>query len=346
MAEAGRSSNQEANDQSNDSKDENEDEITGTEPKKSKLTEDSQSAIDGQGEDEYFVRYWPLYRMIEKNDWRGVEDFVTNNPDALTAKTIAPGSTTIFQAIVESLVDVESYDATCLLDKLASKVDPQTLARQDELGNTALYHCAGKGNLRALKVLVKYNPDLTTIRSKGDHLPVHVAAYGGHKDTFQYLLEVTHGVDIYSGNDGANMLSFLIDANLYDVALDLLKHYPTIGPDNIISRRVVLNSLARKPYAFESGSRLGRIPVEKKLAPSIQTKDNQNVDGDMENLIVTSKIHSKKSTRFGSAKQITTTFGATWHKLSKAAIHLDGQHSKKRNFAASWKGKGAHGLGI
>ncbi|KAL9448553.1 hypothetical protein AB3S75_015938 [Citrus x aurantiifolia] len=318
MAEAGRSSNQEANDQSNDSKDENEDEITGTEPKKSKLTEDSQSAIDsvfmtinsdGQGEDEYFVRYWPLYRMIEKNDWRGVEDFVTNNPDALTAKTIAPGSTTIFQAIVESLVDVESYDATCLLDKLASKVDPQTLARQDELGNTALYHCAGKGNLRALKVLVKYNPDLTTIRSKGDHLPVHVAAYGGHKDTFQYLLEVTHGVDIYSGNDGANMLSFLIDANLYDVALDLLKHYPTIGPDNIISRRVVLNSLARKPYAFESGSRLGRIPVEKKLAPSIQTKDNQNVDGDMENLIVTSKIHSKKSTRFGSAKQITTTFG-------------------------------------
>ncbi|ESR44800.1 hypothetical protein CICLE_v10003198mg, partial [Citrus x clementina] len=263
---------------------------------------------DGQGEDDYYVRYWPLYRMIEKNDWRGVEDFVTNDPDALTAKTFAPCSKTIFHAIVELWVDVESDDVTCLLDKLASKVDPQTLARQDVLGCTALFHCAGKGNLRALKVLVKYNPDLTTIRSKENDLPVQMAAYKGHKDTFQYLLEVTHGVDIYSGKDGANMLSFLIDATLYDVALDLLKLRPTIGRDNIDSRRIVLNTLAEKPYAFAS------TPVEEELVPSIQTNGNQNVDGDMENLIVTSKIHSKTSTRFGSAKKITTTFGATWHK--------------------------------
>ena len=170
---------------------------------------------DGQGKDEYYARYWPLYRMIEKNDWRGVEDIVTNDPDALTAKTFAPRSKTIFHAIVESLVDVESDDATCLLHKLASKVDPQTLARQDVHGHTALYQCAGKGNLRALKVLVKYNPDLTNIRSHADTLPVQKAAYGGHKDTFQYLLEVTHGVDIYSGKDGATVLSRLIDANLY-----------------------------------------------------------------------------------------------------------------------------------
>ncbi|XP_024040588.1 protein ACCELERATED CELL DEATH 6 [Citrus clementina] len=324
MEETGRSSNQEANNQSNDSncRNKNEDEITVTEPKISKQTEGAQSSIDGQGKDEYYARYWPLYRMIEKNDWRGVEDFVTNDPDALTAKTVAPGSQTIFHAIVESLVDVESDDATCLLHKLASKVDPQTLARQDVHGHTALYQCAGKGNLRALKVLVKYNPDLTTIRSKGNNLPVHKAAYEGHKDTFRYLLEVTHGVDIFSGNDGAEMLSRLIGANLYDVALDLLKLHPTIGRDSIDSRRIVLNKLAQKPYAFASGSRLGRLqrliynctPVEKELVPSIQTNGNQNVDGDMENLIVTSKIHSKTSTRFGSAKQITTTFGATWHK--------------------------------
>ena len=76
---------------------------------------------DDQGEDECYARYWPLYRMIEKNDWRGVEDFVTNHPDTLTAKIVEPGSKTIFHAIVESLVDVESDDATCLLDKLASK---------------------------------------------------------------------------------------------------------------------------------------------------------------------------------------------------------------------------------
>ncbi|KAL9451728.1 hypothetical protein AB3S75_013318 [Citrus x aurantiifolia] len=314
MEQAGSSLNREANDQNNFSRDKNEDEITATEPEISEQTEDAQSSTDDQGEDEYYARYWPLYKMIEKNDWRGVEDFVTNDPNALTAKTVAPGSMTIFHAIVELLVDVESDEATCLLDKLASKVDAQTLARQDEHGYTALFLCAGNGNLRALKVLVKYNPNLTNIRGGVDTLPIHEAAYKGHKNTFQYLLEVTHGVDIYSGNDGARVLLLLIAANLYDVAFDLLKLHPTIGRDSIDSRRIVLNKLAQKPYAFASGSRLGRIPVEKELAPSIQTNDNQNVDGDMENLIVTSKVHSKASTRFGSAKQITTTFGATWHK--------------------------------
>ncbi|GAY65182.1 hypothetical protein CUMW_239240 [Citrus unshiu] len=232
-----------------------------------------------QEEDEYCGRCWPLYRMIEKNDWRGVDDFVTNDPDALTAKTIAPGSTTIFHAIVELWVDVESDDATCLLDKLASKVDPQTLEQRDELGFTALFVCAVKGNLRALKVLVKYNPDLTNKRGIFQSLPVIQAAYKGHKDTLQYLREVTYGVDIYSGNDGASMLSRLIDATLYDVALDLLKRRPTIGRDNTDSRRIVLNTLAEKPYAFASGSRLGHLqrliynctPVEVELVPSIQT---------------------------------------------------------------------------
>ena len=44
-----------------------------------------------------------------------------------------------------------------------------------------------------------------------------------------------------------------------DVALDLLKLHPTIGRDNIDSRRIVLNTLSQKPYAFASGSRLGRL---------------------------------------------------------------------------------------
>ncbi|GAY65191.1 hypothetical protein CUMW_239290, partial [Citrus unshiu] len=268
MEEAGRSSNREANDQTNISKKKKQDEIAVTEPNMSKQTKDAQGSkdsvfmvinSDGQGEDKYYARYWPLYRMIEKNDWPGVEDFVTNHPDALTAKIVEPGSKTIFHTIAELLVDDDSDEATCLLDKLATKVDPQTLARQDNHGHTAVIFCAAKGNLKALKVLLKYNPDLTNIRDSDGYLPVHNAAYYGHKDTFQYLLEATNGVDIYRGNDGAMVLLFLIAANLYDVALDLLKLHPTIGRDNIDSRRIVLNTLSQKPYAFASGSRLGRL---------------------------------------------------------------------------------------
>ncbi|KAL9451723.1 hypothetical protein AB3S75_013316 [Citrus x aurantiifolia] len=322
-----------------------EDELTVTGPNISKQTKDAESWKDDQEKDEYYGRYWPLYRMIEMNDWQGVEDFVTNHPDALTAKIVEPGSMTIFHMIVELLIDAESDEAICLLDKLASKVDPETLARQDNHGHTAATLSAAKGNLRALKLLVKYNPDLTNIRHGEGFLPVHDAALYGHKDTFHYLLEVTHGVDIYSGKDGANVLSFLIAANLYDVALDLLKRHSTIGRDSIDSRRIILNTLAQKPYAFASGSRLGRlqrliyncIPVEKELVPSIQTNDYHDLDGDIESFIVTSKIHSKESTRFGSTQQITTTFGAMLHKLHRmlwnALMHLSpsikGIHEQK-----------------
>lgn len=44
-----------------------------------------------------------------------------------------------------------------------------------------------------------------------------------------------------------------------DVALDLLKRHPRIGRDSIDSRGIVLDTLAQKPYAFASGSRLGRL---------------------------------------------------------------------------------------
>ncbi|GAY67730.1 hypothetical protein CUMW_258870 [Citrus unshiu] len=266
----------------------NEDEITVTEPKISKQTEGAQSSIDGQGEDEYYARYWPLYRMIEKNDWRGVEDFVTNHPDALTAKIVEPGSRTIFHTIAELLVDDESDEATCLLDKLAAKVDPQTLARQDYRGHTAVIFCAAKGNLKALKVLLKYNPDLTNIWGSNGYLPVHNAAYYGHKDTFQYLLEATNGVDIYRGNDGANVLFSLIAANLYAPSIKLihdqkLTHMRTVEIVRIICEAVVWTNVqtsAQLSGAMLSAAILGIPEVVNEFIMAYNSCSNwSNQDG-------------------------------------------------------------------
>ncbi|KAH9750705.1 ANK REP REGION domain-containing protein [Citrus sinensis] len=225
--------------------------------------------------DEYYGRYWPLYKMTQKNDWRGVEDFVGEHPDALTDKI--DGHKTIFHLIAMLLVDVESDEGTCLVDNLASIVVPEALARQNRHGRTALHFCAAKGNLKAIKDLMKYNPDLTNVRDNEGTLPVQLAALYGHKDTFQYLLKETHGVDIYSGNDGALVLANLIHARLYDVALDLLKLHPTIGRDNIDSRRIVLKTLAKKPYAFASGSRLGRLQRLIYNCPSIKVIHDQKL---------------------------------------------------------------------
>lgn len=170
---------------------------------------------DAQG-DGYYGRYWPLYRIVEKNDWKGVEDFVTHHTDALTANIGETGfNMSIFHLISALLVDVESDEATCLFDKLASMVDVETLARLDSSGFTALSLCAAKGNLKAVKVLVKHHPELTKKKTFTGILPVQLAAFHGHKEIFQYLLEVTNGVDIYSGVDGASVLSYLVQGHLY-----------------------------------------------------------------------------------------------------------------------------------
>ena len=84
----------------------------------------------------YYSRYWPLYKMTLKNDWRGVEDFISEHPDALTDKI--DGHKTIFHLIAMLLVDVESDEGTCLVDKLASIVVPEALARQNRHGSTFL----------------------------------------------------------------------------------------------------------------------------------------------------------------------------------------------------------------
>lgn len=153
--------------------------------------------------------------MIEKNDWQGVDDFVTDHLDALTANIGEIGFNSILHVIPELLLDVESDEATCLIDKLASMVDLETLARRDQYGQTALTLWVAKGNLKAIKVLLKHHPDLINARTEKGTLPVQTAAYHGHKDTFQYLLQEIHGVDIYSGDDGASVLSYLIQGHLY-----------------------------------------------------------------------------------------------------------------------------------
>lgn len=61
-----------------------------------------------------------------------------DHPDTLTANNGELGLKSIFHVIPESLVDVESVEVTCLIYKLASMVDLETLARQDHFGQSAL----------------------------------------------------------------------------------------------------------------------------------------------------------------------------------------------------------------
>ncbi|XP_076895119.1 uncharacterized protein LOC143547621 [Bidens hawaiensis] len=91
-------------------------------------------------------------------------------------------------------------------------------------------------------------------------LPIHRALINSHKDTFLYLLSVTKGnqyPSTFTGNMGVTLLSNVIFAGYFDIALDLVTQYPelatTIPSDNVDAP---LMAIARKANAFESGCRL------------------------------------------------------------------------------------------
>ena len=92
-----------------------------------------------------------------------MEDFVTDHPDALTANIGELGFKSILHVIGELLVDVESDEATCLVDKLASTLDLETVGRQDHFGQTALSFLVAKGNLKALISTVGSSSCATTL---------------------------------------------------------------------------------------------------------------------------------------------------------------------------------------
>ncbi|KAJ4717260.1 putative Ankyrin repeat-containing protein [Melia azedarach] len=276
--------------------------------------------------------------MIDGKDWKGVEDLIGHHPEALTVNI--SDSKTIFHHIVNFIGD--DIEAARVIDKLASNLNPRTLEQKDSRGFTVLHLSAITGMKSASETLVKYHGNLPNAWSNDIWLPVHYAAYYGKKDTVQYLVSVTAKKNLVDIN-GARLISYLINSNLYDVALDILKENPAIGRDHIRSRKMVLKTLAGKPSAFASGTQLGClrfiynwIPVKKEKFSSIdQTNRNRSADVDVENGI--SEIYSTNSTAFGFLPKITTFFCAMcqdlhirfWNALILLFPCIKAMHDKK-----------------
>ncbi|KAF5784519.1 putative ankyrin repeat-containing domain, PGG domain, ankyrin repeat-containing domain superfamily [Helianthus annuus] len=125
---------------------------------------------------------------------------------------------------------------------------------------TPLHIAAVVGNTEAVKILVNKNQELLYAKDVDELLPIHRALINSHKDTFLYLLDVTKGNRYpftYTGNMGVTLLSNVIFAGYFDIALDLITRYPelatTIPPDNVDAP---LMAIARKADAFKSGCSL------------------------------------------------------------------------------------------
>ncbi|PWA66764.1 ankyrin repeat family protein [Artemisia annua] len=110
-------------------------------------------------------------------------------------------------------------------------------------------HCAALvGNLHAAERLVDKDPYLLFKEDNDECLPIHVAIFTPHKDTFRYLLieskkrsNILANVDItesfglinpFEGKHGVRLLNAAIEAGYMEVAYQLIKMKPDIAAEN------------------------------------------------------------------------------------------------------------------
>ncbi|KAH9713595.1 ANK REP REGION domain-containing protein [Citrus sinensis] len=236
--------------------------------------------------------YKQVTRYILENDWKGLEDYImSKTPNALTCIIVDQSS------IFEFIVGIPDVPAT-LVDKLLSKVPRNCLQNfaRDE-GSEYMEYAVSTGKLNLITTLMGYNEELPNIKvekkddpnikdeEKDDLLPVHMAAKAGKRDAVRHLLPKTR--EPLDGRQGFVLLKFLIDSNLFDMALALLKCHPMIARADI------------------------GIPIQEEYNPHPHPH-SENVGGDLEKqLSVTSKIQLKKF----FLQKIPSAFGSLRQKL-------------------------------
>ncbi|KAJ4718651.1 Ankyrin repeat [Melia azedarach] len=277
---------------------------------------------------EDIVRYRPLVLALTHGDWEKADHFISQNPEALTS-IIDEDFRTLFHVMAKSDQD----GAIRLLNKYLGKVPREFLEKKELLGSTALDLAALNGNARAAKLLVEFNENLPKIKD-GSFLPLHHAMYNGNRETVNYLLSVTPVEDSngysnpFAGYSGQFLLKTLVENNLYDIALDILKRHPELDID-IFFREKILETMATRPKGFASGSRLGYwkrliyhyISVqEEDFDGSPQTQNNDlSAHGDTENPIQRSQSSSTISSPFRFLHKLSSTFG-TWNQKMRIML--------------------------
>ncbi|PWA71046.1 ankyrin repeat-containing domain, PGG domain, Gag-polypeptide of LTR copia-type [Artemisia annua] len=200
--------------------------------------------------------YLPLYKAALRGHWDDAQYIIDQDEEAATANINKYGFTALHIAVGTGKQGIT------FVEKLVEKLSPKALLKMLTSSEkyTPLHIAAVVGNTAAVKILVNKNQKLLYAEDVDGLLPIHRALINSHRDTFLYLLSVTKGnqyPSTFTGNMGVTLLSNVIFAGYFDIALDLCIRYPelatTIPSDNADTP---LMAIARKADAFESGCRL------------------------------------------------------------------------------------------
>ncbi|XP_059439044.1 ankyrin repeat-containing protein At5g02620-like isoform X2 [Corylus avellana] len=201
--------------------------------------------------DEYqYPRHDTVLQDVLRGDWQAVQDFLKEDPHYVRAPISKDQGTALHNAVVA--------ENTTLIKELLKLMTPEDLKLTTTKGATALHIAAQSKKVIIAEQLVKINNEQLLIRDSDGNIPLHIAAYHGHRNMIWYLISETP-FDKLTANDRTKLLLDSICNDIYDIALQILQMDPSIATvdtsDGPCGWRA-LEMLAKKPSAIGSESRL------------------------------------------------------------------------------------------
>ncbi|CAM8900705.1 unnamed protein product [Rhodiola kirilowii] len=202
-----------------------------------------------------------LCKAAITNDWPAAAAIFHEYPDAIRETITCWGETALHLA-AGSNSNSHKFVAN-LLGRDDTALRTRTTDESGRDNNNALHYAAKAGNLKAAMVLVKRDRTMTLDYNLAQQTPLHIAAACGRRETFEYLLIKTENEMAQAAQPdnwsnpftelmGLKLVVSVIEAEFYDLALKLLKNYPTLATQEA-DEKSALTALATKLTRFGYG---------------------------------------------------------------------------------------------
>ncbi|XP_057995721.1 ankyrin repeat-containing protein NPR4-like [Hevea brasiliensis] len=114
-------------------------------------------------------------------------------------------------------------------------------------GNTAFFYAAASGNVKIAQLMLKKDSNLAMIPRRQNVLPIHTAALLGHGKMVRWLYKETKSkLHTKQNKDLISLLVALIDSDIHDIAMDLVKAKPGLATEKDRKNETALHAFARK----------------------------------------------------------------------------------------------------
>ncbi|KAL0007995.1 hypothetical protein SO802_009497 [Lithocarpus litseifolius] len=207
----------------------------------------------GNDENGRCSQYVSLEKHIHEGEWDAANQFISSNPEVVTAEISIFGNTALHIAIFEGHMNI--------VEELVKTMSEENLKIKDAYDLTVLGYCAVVGNIQMAKCIIGKCRTLLSIGNESDDfIPVVLAlTYNPHgTEMARYLYSETPQEDLMPGNgsNGAMFITRAIYSKAIDMALCLLKSYPKLAIALDGNGRSPVEVLAGMSFTYRSGNRL------------------------------------------------------------------------------------------